>query len=204
MLAGPHHRRYDVKTVVIELFSGPGGGKSVDCADVFSALKKRGVDAEMAREYAKRYAIEGTPIKALDELYILGSQVREESRLLGHVEVVVSDRPVLLSAVYAELYAPEPLRSGVVAAVRGYYATSAAQGFRRIAVLLPRRHKYEHRGRYEDEGGALLADRLVEQELCALHHECPFAGVYKYGDAGAYVDWTDVVVDVARMLRRTA
>lgn len=38
---------------VINLFAGPGSGKSTTCAGVFSKLKLAGVNCEMALEYAK-------------------------------------------------------------------------------------------------------------------------------------------------------
>ena len=41
------------KTLVINLFGGPGVGKSTLCASVFAKLKIMGIDCEMATEYAK-------------------------------------------------------------------------------------------------------------------------------------------------------
>lgn len=38
---------------VINLFAGPGSGKSTTCAGVFNKLKLAGINCEMALEYAK-------------------------------------------------------------------------------------------------------------------------------------------------------
>ena len=39
--------------IVVNLFAGPGSGKSTTCAGVFAKLKLAGVNCEMALEYAK-------------------------------------------------------------------------------------------------------------------------------------------------------
>ena len=40
-------------TLVVNLFGGPGTGKSTTMAHVFAELKWRGYDCEMSNEYAK-------------------------------------------------------------------------------------------------------------------------------------------------------
>jgi tRNA uridine 5-carbamoylmethylation protein Kti12 len=42
-----------MKTIVINLISGPCAGKSTAAAGIFSALKKQGIECELALEYAK-------------------------------------------------------------------------------------------------------------------------------------------------------
>ena len=39
--------------LVVNLFAGPGRGKSVMSAEVFALLKKRGINCELIQEYAK-------------------------------------------------------------------------------------------------------------------------------------------------------
>lgn len=153
------------RTLVVELYAGPSVGKSTVAAHIYAALKSRRVDVELTREYVKAWVRQGREVSALDEYYILGKQTHDESHLLGQVDVVVSDRPVLLSAVYAELYSPRTVRHGVVAAVRSYYEHTAALGHRRVAIMLPRRHEYVAVGRYEDDEQAQLVDAVVEDEL---------------------------------------
>lgn len=48
------------KTLVINLFGGPGAGKSTFCASVFADLKWRDINCEMALEYAKDRVWEGS------------------------------------------------------------------------------------------------------------------------------------------------
>ena len=40
-------------TIIINLFAGPGAGKSTGAAFIFSKLKMLGIDAELVTEFAK-------------------------------------------------------------------------------------------------------------------------------------------------------
>jgi hypothetical protein len=88
------------KTLVVNLFGGPGSSKSTTMAGVFSKLKLAGVNCEMAPEYAKVKVWEKSFHTLQDQIYVFGKQYRTVSRLLGEVDVVITDSPILLSIVY--------------------------------------------------------------------------------------------------------
>ena len=91
-------------TTIINLYCGPGGGKSTTSAFLFYLLKSSGLNAEMVREYVKEWAWEGRVPSAFDQIYLLGKQVRKESMLLGKVDYVVTDCPVLIGSLYAQKF----------------------------------------------------------------------------------------------------
>ncbi len=89
------------KTLVVNLFAGPGAGKSTTAAVVFAELKYRGeISCELLTEAAKDRFWEGTLNNVDDQLFIFARQLYELRCILGKVDVVVTDAPLLTSLVY--------------------------------------------------------------------------------------------------------
>ena len=57
-------------TLVINLFGGPGCGKSTTMARIFADLKIQGYNAEMVSEFAKDLVYEQRQETMKDELYL--------------------------------------------------------------------------------------------------------------------------------------
>jgi hypothetical protein len=87
-------------TLIINLLSGPGAGKSTTASGIFSELKMFGVNTELASEYAKDLVWESRKKTLEDQIYVFGKQYHRIYRLLGQVEVVVTDSPILLTPLY--------------------------------------------------------------------------------------------------------
>lgn len=86
---------------VINLFGGPGCGKSCISAGLFYKMKMQHMKVEMTGEYAKDLTYEKRQnILKQDQLYILAKQNRRVQRLIEESDFIISDSPLILSAVY--------------------------------------------------------------------------------------------------------
>ena len=87
---------------VINLFAGPGAGKSTTAAGLFHEMKCRGINVELVTEYAKDMTWEGRENILGDQLYMLAKQNRRLERLKNQVEWVITDSPLLLCINYVK------------------------------------------------------------------------------------------------------
>ena len=86
--------------VVINLFAGPGTGKSTLMAGIFYELKRRGYSCEMTPEYAKDKVYGENWIDMEDQFYIGAKQYHKLFRLKDKVDFAISDSPLPLSIYY--------------------------------------------------------------------------------------------------------
>lgn len=83
---------------VVNLFAGPGAGKSTTAAMVFAKLKLLEMNAELVTEYAKDLTWDRIPIR--NQVLVLGKQLQRLMRIDGQVDIAVTDSPLLLQVVY--------------------------------------------------------------------------------------------------------
>lgn len=125
--------------IVVNLYAGPGSGKSTTCAGVFSKLKLAGVNCEMALEYAKDKVWESS-FKVLDnQIYIFGKQLHRLWRLKDQVDVVITDSPLLFSILYDS--SKNPFFRALI--LNQYF------NFRNINYFIERNSSYNPKGRMQ-------------------------------------------------------
>ena len=152
------------QTTLINIWAGPGAGKSTTAAGLFERLKLAGHSAELVTEYVKAWAWRGEKIGEFDDLYITAKQLRRESALYGKVDYIVTDSPIGLGAVYETKYRPaSELMRNVSRALRD---RQLAAGIRVLDFSLERTKPYVAEGRYESAEQALHVD-----ELCRAYAE---------------------------------
>ena len=85
---------------MVNLFSGPGAGKSTIRAELFGMMKRASKNVEEVTEFAKDVTWDKNYSTLADQLYLLGNQNRRQFRLIGQVDWCVTDCPLLLGVHY--------------------------------------------------------------------------------------------------------
>ena len=144
-------------TLYVQLFAGPGCGKSTSAAGIFYHLKKEGFNAELIQEYAKDRTWQ-EDFKQLElQPYILGKQLNRQYRLLNKVDIAVTDSPILFSIIYKGF-----------GCVEGWEKVVLKQFnlFNNLNIFLTRdstEHPYNPSGRSQTEEEAIFKDVEVKK-----------------------------------------
>ncbi len=93
-------------TINIQLFGAPGAGKSTTTAELFVKLKRAGRKVEYLQEYAKQLVYHGRWNTLKEQNYIFAKQTHHLDAISQSVDIVVTDSPLLLSALYAPTWYP--------------------------------------------------------------------------------------------------
>lgn len=143
-------------SLVCNFFGGPGVGKSSMAAGLFSRLKWKGVNCEIASEYVKGKVWENSLDVLNDQVYILGKQHHAIFRLYDKVDVVITDSPILLSIVYGQgnwgLHF-EPLVHNLF------------RRYRNLNYFLTRNKPYQGAGRIQSYIQAMTLDEKIRETL---------------------------------------
>lgn len=146
------------KTIAINLFAGPGAGKSTAAAYIFAKLKMLGVDVELVTEFAKDMLWEDNKTAIANQLYVFGNQCFRMGRCNGKVRVIVTDSPLLLSGLYCKPTEPYyDLLQKVI--------YEEAQKYDNLNFFLRRTTEYNTNGRFEEEDRAREIDDAILQYL---------------------------------------
>lgn len=89
-----------MNTTIINLFAGPGTGKSTVAAGVFHFMKLAGMNVELVTEFAKDLTWAERSACLQCQPYVFGKQYYKLFRLINKVDYIITDSPILLSIVY--------------------------------------------------------------------------------------------------------
>lgn len=87
---------------VINLWGGPGSGKSTSAAGLFYLMKSEGISVELVTEVPKDYVWEKRFETLKDQLYVTAKQNHRLERLRGQVDWVITDSPLLMGIAYCD------------------------------------------------------------------------------------------------------
>tara|TARA_R110000803_G_scaffold37781_4_gene81558 strand:- start:23082 stop:23618 length:537 start_codon:yes stop_codon:yes gene_type:complete len=89
---------------LINLFGGPGIGKSGIAAGLTYELKKRHISCNQPYEYPKQLAWDQNLPAIKDQLYVFANQHRGIAQSYNKVDYIVIDSPILFSLIYKTYY----------------------------------------------------------------------------------------------------
>jgi len=142
--------------VVINLFGGPGSGKSTTAAGLFFKMKtdERVKSVELVTEFAKDMVYAGrTEELRGNQLYITAKQYSRMKRLVGKVDYVITDSPLVQSIMYT----PEDYFHSFKQLVLEVY-----NSFDNLNVFINRVKKYKQYGRDRtEEESNLISNNII-------------------------------------------
>lgn len=161
----------------INLFGGPGTGKSTIAAELFSKMKINNYKVELLQEYAKDLTYGKDSVKLSDPLHVLGEQHHRLFRLQGKVDYVIHDSPFIMGLAYLDTEGIIPVNT---------FKTFTLELFNKydsINILLVRntdKHHYQEYGRSQSLEEAKDIDKYIKQLL--VNNSIPFIAI-EMGDS---------------------
>jgi hypothetical protein len=168
---------------VINLFGGPGSGKSTFRAAIFSILKLHGINCEETPEFAKDLTWEGRSKTLDNQIYIFGKQYHRMWRLQNQVDLIITDSPLLLNFIYGK-YEPPTFYDMTME----YY-----NNFDNINYFINRIKDYNPNGRCQTKEEAIEIDNKIK--LFLTEKKINFKSIN-----GDYTGIDTVIKDILEML----
>lgn len=147
----------DSTTRVLNFFGGPGAGKSTIKAGTFFALKCRHLRTAQIEEYATECVFEEDWETIRNQPKLLAEQEKRQARLVGKVDWIVTDSPLVLSSIYVSAaFDTQDFHDEVW---RRYDA------YENVNILVRRVQPYQTYGRHHSEREALEVDDRIEKMM---------------------------------------
>jgi hypothetical protein len=153
-------------THIVNLFAGPGAGKSTLAAGIYAELKARHINCELVTEFAKELVWKEDFKQFENQFYLFGEQHNRIHKLLGKVDVIVTDYPLPLLMLYHN----SPFREEFFALLLKIF-----NSFKNHNYFVNRKHKYSTIGRMHSLEDAKYLDLHTLELLLA--YEIPFQNV---------------------------
>lgn len=145
-----------MKAKIINLFAGPGAGKSTMAANTFTELKLRGQLAELALEFAKDLVWEKRMVTLENQIYVFGKQLQRIKRVADQVDYVITDSPLLFSILY---------RPADLSPTFDQLVLEVFNDFDNINFFIERKKEYVPKGRTQTEKEAQALDKKIIELL---------------------------------------
>ena len=146
----------------INLFGGPGTGKSTTAAGLFHEMKKEGVKVEYITEYAKDLVFSNDFWRLKDQVYILAKQHHPLFKMESQVDFLINDGPFIIGLLYLQETEHLPKKEFTDLVVKMF------KSYEHINIFLERdveEHGYQEYGREQTLAQAEEIDKRTKRLL---------------------------------------
>lgn len=144
----------------INIYGGPGVGKSTLAARIFARMKQRGDNVELVQEFVKQFAYSGERVIGWNCVYAFAKQLKAEQKLLENgVDIIVTDSPLLLQCIYARV------NNCVVTTELKKICSAFDREYLSFDVFVKRNNVFISEGRFETEKEAIAMDYIIKKFL---------------------------------------
>ena len=165
---------YYIMSKIINLFGGPGIGKSTQASGLFTEMKKHHMSVEYTYEFPKEVAWEGNVSQLKDQFFITANQHRNISRLYGKVDYIIVDSPIVLGCFYEQRYGDGYPASFYEMTGFSNFLWDLFKKYDNINILLTRNNDtYDPNGRLQNLDEAKEIDADIKETL--LVNNIPFS-----------------------------
>lgn len=158
------------KTLIINLYAGPGAGKTTLAHSLFSDMKKEGMNVGFASEYAQERILRNYP---MDDQYLISTeQIHRIKILYGKVDYIVTDCPILLGVIYLNDFKIENVNENVFLKQKSFFRNFLIQTnnlFKNNYNLFIERKlgNFQQFGRLHNEEESVILDNKIKEMLKA-------------------------------------
>lgn len=170
------------KPIVVNLFAGPGAGKSTAAAYIFSQLKMKDVNCELITEFAKDKTWEKNYSALRCQEYVFGKQSYKMDRCRDQVDVIITDSPLPLGIFYNQNPVLGRHYESLVMDVFNTYDN--------LNFFINRKKPYNPVGRNQTEEEAKEIDERIKT-FCQKHD---ISYLIKDGTELGYIDIVDITL----------
>lgn len=151
---------------IINLFGGPGIGKSSIAAGITYKLKKNHISCDNPYEFPKVLAWDENHNAIKDQLYVLANQHRGIVKSYGKVDYIVLDSPILLSLTYKNYYESNTYPATFYGKSFDKMVLDVFNQYDNINILLERGDgNHNEKERYQNLEESIKLDSVIETSL---------------------------------------
>ena len=151
---------------IINLFGGPGIGKSSIAAGITYKLKKNHISCDNPYEFPKLLAWDENHSAIRDQLYVLANQHRGIVKSFGKVDYIVLDSPILLSLTYKNYYQSNEYPATLYGKAFDKMVLDTFNQYDNINIVLQRADgNHNNKERYQNLEESKDLDKVIENSL---------------------------------------